>query len=281
MSQAGHQCVGACEIDKYARSVYSRHFPGIKIYEDATKIKPEELPDFDILCAGFPCQAFSIAGKRFGFEESRGQLFFEIARIAKQKRPKIILLENVLGLLSHNKQRTFAQILNTLHEMGYSLEWQVIDSKSFVPQLRQRIFIVGYLGEEPRRKIFPLPADYRTPSKESKEKRQQQNVSCIVANYWKGIDNHGERTMIYMAYPSANMKKRIQVRRETWTMTTLGNDFAVFDEGRLRMLTPLECERLQGFPDGYTEGISDTQRYKCLGNAVTVPVIHHVAKNLF
>lgn len=276
----GHEIIGACEIDKYARSIYSRHFPGVRIYEDATKIRPEELPDFELLCAGFPCQAFSIAGKRFGFEESRGKLFFEIARIAKQKRPRIILLENVLGLLNHDKQRTFAQILNTLHEMGYSLEWQVIDSKSFVPQLRERVFIVGYLGDQSRRKIFPLQADYGEASKESKKERQQQNVCCIVANYWKGIDNHGERTMIYMAYPSANMKKRIQVRRETWTMTTLGNDFAVFDQGKFRMLTPLECERLQGFPDNYTKGISDTQRYKCLGNAVTVPVVEYILEKL-
>ena len=280
LRRAGHTIVAACEIDRYARSVYSRHFPGISIHEDATKIRPEELPDFDLLCAGFPCQAFSVAGKRLGFEDTRGTLFYEIARIARQKRPSIILLENVLGLLNHDKQRTFAQILNILHEMGYSLEWQVIDSKSFVPQLRERIFIIGYLGEGSRRKIFPLPADYQEASKQSKEKRQQQNVSCIDANYWKGIDNHGQRTMIYMAYPSANMKQRIQVRRETWTITTLGNDFAVFDNGRFRMLTPLECERLQGFPDSYTNGISDTQRYKCLGNAVTVPVIEYILERL-
>ncbi|KKK58587.1 hypothetical protein LCGC14_3042940, partial [marine sediment metagenome] len=108
------QCVGACEIDRYARQVYSRHFPKVKIWEDATKIKPEELPDFDILCAGFPCQTFSIAGKRLGFEESRGTLFFEIARIARQKRPRLLLLENVKGLLSHDNGKTFAEILTTL-----------------------------------------------------------------------------------------------------------------------------------------------------------------------
>ena len=120
----GIEIIGACEIDKYARTVYARHFPGVKIYEDATKIKPEELPDFDILCAGFPCQAFSIAGKRLGFEESRGTLFFEIARIAKQKRPRLLLLENVKGLLSHDRGKTFANILATLDELGYDAEWQ-------------------------------------------------------------------------------------------------------------------------------------------------------------
>ena len=152
----GHTIIGACEIDKYARSVYSRHFPGVRIYQDATKINPEDLEDFDCLCAGFPCQAFSIAGKRLGFEESRGTLFFEIARIARQKRPRFLLLENVKGLLSHDRGKTFAVILTTLDELGYDAEWQVLNSKYFVPQNRERIYIIGYLRGEPRPEIFPI-----------------------------------------------------------------------------------------------------------------------------
>ena len=137
----GHTIIGACEIDKYARSVYSRHFPGVRIYQDATKINPEKLKDFDCLCAGFPCQAFSIAGKRLGFEESRGTLFFEIIRIARIKKPKYMLLENVKGLLSHDNGKTIEVICRHLNEAGYFISYDIINSKKFVPQNRERIFI--------------------------------------------------------------------------------------------------------------------------------------------
>jgi len=257
-----------------------KRFPDTKIWGDARTVNPKELPDFEVLCAGFPCQAFSIAGKRRGFEDTRGTIFFEIARIAKEKRPRILLLENVKGLLSHCKGKTYRTIRDTLDEMGYTVEWQLLNSKYFVPQNRERIIIIGHLRGTPKPKVFSISEDYKTTSKKSEEERQQQNVCCIVANYWKGIDNHGERTMIYMAYPSANMKERIQVRCETWTITTLGNDFSIFDKGKLRMLTPLECERLQGFPDGWTEDVSDTQRYRGTGDAVTVDVINYVGDML-
>ena len=137
----GHTIIGACEIDKYARSVYSRHFPGVRIYQDATKINPEKLEDFDCLCAGFPCQTFSIAGKRLGFEESRGTLFFEIIRIARIKKPKYMLLENVKGLLSHDNGKTIEVICRHLNEAGYFISYDIINSKKFVPQNRERIFI--------------------------------------------------------------------------------------------------------------------------------------------
>ena len=144
----GHEIVAACEIDSYARSVYSKHFPKVKIYEDARDIDPTKLPDFDIICAGFPCQAFSVAGRRLGFEDTRGTLFFEIARIARQKRPQYILLENPDGLLFHDNGRTFATILATLAELGYDAEWQVMDSSSFTSQERKRVYIIGYLREQ-------------------------------------------------------------------------------------------------------------------------------------
>ena len=156
LTRQGHTMVGACEIDRYARTVYARHFPGVPIHEDATKINPKELPDFDILVAGFPCQAFSIAGNRLGFEESRGTLFFEIARIAKQKRPRYLLLENVRHLLHHDGGRTFTVIIKTLYELGYDIEWKVIDSKYQLPHHRERIFIVGHLRGKCTRKIFPI-----------------------------------------------------------------------------------------------------------------------------
>ena len=150
----GHEIVGACEIDRYARTVYARHFPRVRIWEDATKIRPEELPDFDILVAGFPCQAFSVAGRRLGFEDTRGTLFFEIIRIAKQKRPKFILLENPDGLLFHDRGRTFTTILSTLDELGYDARWQVMDSKYFTSQVRKRIFIIATLREKTNTRRF-------------------------------------------------------------------------------------------------------------------------------
>ena len=143
--------IGFCEIDPYARRAYEAIYDtkGELFFEDARKIVPEELPDIDLICGGFPCQSFSIAGKRGGFEDARGTLFFEIARIARVKRPKYLLLENVPGLLSHDGGRTFATILGTLSELGYDVAWQVLNSADFgVPQSRKRVFLVCCLGEE-------------------------------------------------------------------------------------------------------------------------------------
>ena len=143
------ECVGYSEVDKYAISIYERHFPSHKNFGDATKIRTEDLPDFDLLVGGFPCQAFSIAGQRRGFDDTRGTLFFEIARILRDKRPRYFLLENVRGLLSHDKGKTFKTILEVLSDLGYNVKWQVLNSKDFgVPQRRERVYIEGYLRGE-------------------------------------------------------------------------------------------------------------------------------------
>ena len=147
----GFECVGYCEIDKYARQAYEAMYntEGELFFEDARKIVPEQLPDIDLICGGFPCQSFSIAGARKGFDDTRGTLFFEIARIAAVKRPEFLLLENVFGLLNHDESRTFETILSTLDGLGYSVAWQVLNSKNFkVPQSRNRVYIVGCLGEK-------------------------------------------------------------------------------------------------------------------------------------
>ena len=151
------ECVGYSEIDKYASSIYKYHYPEHKNFGDATKINPDEIPDFDLLVGGFPCQAFSIAGKRRGFEDTRGTLFFEIARILKRKQPRMFLLENVKGLLNHDKGETFTTILKTIDELGYDAEWEVLNSKNFgVPQNRERVFIVGHLRGQRTRQVFPI-----------------------------------------------------------------------------------------------------------------------------
>ncbi|MCK9370758.1 DNA (cytosine-5-)-methyltransferase [Candidatus Dojkabacteria bacterium] len=140
------KCVGYSEIEKRAIEVYQKHFPNHKNYGDITKIKAEELPDFDALLGGFPCQAFSIAGNRKGFDDTRGTLFFDIARILKIKKSKFVLLENVKGLLSHDKGKTFKTIIKTLDELGYDVEWCVYNSTDFGrPQARPRVYIAGFI----------------------------------------------------------------------------------------------------------------------------------------
>ncbi len=233
-------CVGYSEIDKYAIQIYEKHFDH-KNFGDIRKIKARSLPDFELLIGGFPCQSFSVAGKRKGFKDTRGTLFFEIARIISAKKPKLLLLENVKGLLSHDSGRTFGTILSSLDELGYDIQWEVLNSKNFgVPQNRERVFIVGHLRKDSRPQIFSLGKDDAG--------NNQQLVS-------KSQTSRGVRNM-------SDLKSR-------WRHSM-----------RIRKLTPKECERLQGFPDGWTEGISDTQRYKTLGNAVTVNVVAEIAKRI-
>ena len=159
------ECVGFSEIDKYAKSVYIRRFPNHKDLGDATKIKTEELENFDLLVGGFPCQAFSVAGKRKGFDDTRGTLFFEIARILKDKRPRYFLLENVKGLLSHDKGKTFQTILEILADMGYIVKWEVHNSKDMASPSEEKGCLLKdilqedvpekyYLSEETMKKIL-------------------------------------------------------------------------------------------------------------------------------
>jgi len=154
----GFECVGHCEIDPYPNKAYTAIFDtrGEYYCADARKINPAEMPDFDLVCAGFPCQSFSVAGKRLGFEDTRGTLFFEVARLLKAKRPAFFLLENVVGLLSHDGGRTLETIFSALVEVGYHFEWCVLDSRYYVPQQRKRLYIVGYLDGRCAGEIFPL-----------------------------------------------------------------------------------------------------------------------------
>lgn len=156
----GFECIGHCEIDRYVNQAYNAIYEpkGEIFFEDARTVNPNELPDIDLICAGFPCQSFSVAGKRLGFaDDTRGTLFFEVARIAEKKRPPFLLLENVTGLLSHDSGRTFKTILTTLTELGYGVEWCVHNSANFgVPQQRRRLYIVANLGGRSTGRIFPL-----------------------------------------------------------------------------------------------------------------------------
>lgn len=163
MERAGHKCVGYCEIDKYARLSYNaiHNTEGEIDYKDITEVTNEEFRKLrgkvDVICGGFPCQAFSIAGNQLGFEDARGTLFYEIARAAEQVKPRYLFLENVRNLLSHDKGKTFERMLKILDELGYDAEWQVLNSKNFgVPQNRERVFIIGHLRGECTYRVFPI-----------------------------------------------------------------------------------------------------------------------------
>lgn len=175
MERAGHKCVGYCEIDKYARLSYNaiHNTEGEIDYKDITEVTNEEFRKLrgkvDVICGGFPCQAFSIAGNQLGFEDARGTLFYEIARAAEQIKPRYLFLENVRNLLSHDKGKTFARMLKILDELGYDVEWQVLNSKNFgVPQNRERVFIVGHLRGERTYRVFPIGGENKEPNFEPK-----------------------------------------------------------------------------------------------------------------
>lgn len=287
LSAVGLTCVGYSEIDKYAVQIYQSHFPEHKNHGDITKIVAEELPDFDLLVGGFPCQAFSIAGKRKGFDDTRGTLFFDLARILRAKQPRLFVFENVKGLLSHDNGQTFATIISTIDELGYDCQWQVLNSKNHgVPQNRERVLIVGHLRGTPRPEVFPFGAD------DSKTYNIQGHVANTLTARYYGAEATGtyvEEGELDAQIHQLNSPKHSNDRVYgadgiSPTLNTMqgGNrqPFVAQEEMKIRRLTPVECERLQGFPDGWTEGVSDTQRYKCLGNAVTTNVIRDIMERL-
>ncbi len=322
-------CVFYNDNDKYAAQTYNKNFKENWEATDIRTIKTKDIPEIDMLCGGFPCQAFSIAGKRRGFQDTRGTLFFEIARIIKAKRPKIIFLENVKGLLNHEKGKTFRTILQTISELGYNVQWMVLNSKFFgVPQNRERVFIIGSLRGECRPEILPFRSNEQEIDKERTVARtftagghsgglHSNSIGIVVKGYlnkngWEkrnenirriygqegisptiptgqggGVMNKimVENKMIYeklgKIYGNGDVAQAHRVYSPEGIITSQrGNTKSLIRTTKIRRLTPTECERLQGFPDGWTEGVSDTQRYKQMGNAVTVNVIEEITKKL-
>lgn len=280
------ELVGYSEIDKYAVQVFDKHFKGVKNYGDITKIKAEELPDFDCIVGGFPCQAFSHAGRRAGFNDTRGTLFFDLARILRAKQPRLFVFENVKGLLSHDGGKTFRVIIATIEELGYDCQWQVLNSKSFgVPQNRERIIIVGHLRGQPRPQVFP----FRSDSPEDTAGSEDQVTGTIDTSIGKNHRQSGATYIVHNIYGGFKETSPRIFKNESPTIRTSrggGHLPSVIVGKKVRRLTPLECERLQAFPDNWTaEGtagpISDTQRYKMAGNAVTTTVIQAVFERIF
>ncbi|KAA9492930.1 DNA (cytosine-5-)-methyltransferase [Listeria monocytogenes] len=323
MESAGHECVGFVEIDKHARKSYKAihntkgEFEGhdiTAITDDA--VRP--IGSVDVICGGFPCQAFSIAGKRRGFEDTRGTLFFEIARFASILRPRLLFLENVKGLLNHNNGDTFETIIRALDELGYDLEWQVFNSKYFgVPQNRGRVFIIGHLRGERTGKVFPFGGESESVRKEYKinivgsTKREHQTslgqrevvydgkgiVGTLTATDYKGpkqilikeatSKGYAEAypgDSVNISHPNSETRRGRVGKQLANTLLTGEEQGVVTDHYRIRKLTPRECWRLQGFPDWAfdraSEVNSNSQLYKQAGNSVTVNVIAAIAKRL-
>ncbi len=271
LNRLGHECVYVNEWDKYAAQTYEKNFNHKPDTRSITDVSAEEIPTHDILVGGFPCQTFSVAGKRGGFNDTRGTMFFEIARILQSKRPSLVFLENVKGLLSHDNGRTFSTIMWTLNELGYDTQWQVCNSKNFgVPQNRERVFIVGNLRGQPRPQVFPFTSDGEVPGD-----TKRQISPTITSRYYK----QGQSDPYISRYPLKFLQRNQRNIEGDYAFTIDGaNTGGVKVNQLIRKFTPVECERLQGFPDNWTQGVSDTQRYKQLGNAVTVNVVQEIIK---
>lgn len=284
-AQPSWKCVGACEIEKNARKVYEYHFPGVNLDGDIRKI--EQLPNgTDLFCAGIPCQPFSFAGEHRGFEDTRGTIFFDFARLAEISKPRYLFLENVKGLLNHGDGATFQTIISTLDELGYYVEWRMLDSKYFgVPQSRERVFIIGHLGGKSGCEIFPIGEDEAVPAEELR--LPEHLFSTLTASDYKGISKQ-RRNVIAVAWRTRTYRGQpahLEFRNDGLSnaLNHAWKDWMISEGTEVRRLTPLECERLQGFPDNWTSldgQISDSARYKMLGNAVTVPVIKAIAERI-
>jgi DNA (cytosine-5)-methyltransferase 1 len=311
--QIGGRCVFTSEWDSYAQKTYAENFrDGHPITGDITKVEASEIPNHDMLLAGFPCQPFSIAGvskknalgKAHGFAcETQGTLFFDVARIIETKRPRAFLLENVKNLVSHDKGRTFDVIRRTLTEvLGYHIYYRVIDGAHFVPQHRERILIVGF--REPVAFDFdalPLPPKgvhklkdilHRTDGSEpdlpwdegrffDHQKKRVQVKYTLTDNLWIYLQNYAEKHRIKgNGFGFGLVKPEDVTRTLSARYYKDGSEILVYQGTRKnpRRLTPRECARLMGYPDTFKIPVSDTRAYKQFGNSVVVDVMAHVAK---
>jgi DNA (cytosine-5)-methyltransferase 1 len=277
MSQAGHDCVFASEKDAFCRQVYQANF-GMTPAGDITQIEAHEIPDHDILLGGFPCQPFSQAGKRKGFEDSRGTMIYEILRILEAKKPEYFILENVKQLVYHDKGKTIASILGWLIELGYKVEYRVLNSNDFgVPQKRERVFFLGTRNGIIR---WPDVIRYETRVGDILETGVDPKYT-LSDKLWEGHvgrkQKHIEKGNGFgysLFYPDNRYTNTISARYHKD-----GSEILIHQEGKNpRRLTPRECARLQGFPDSFKIVCSDTQTYRQFGNAVCVPVVLALAK---
>lgn len=279
------QVVFSSEIDKFAIKTYKANF-GELPFGDITQIDEKNIPSHDILAGGFPCQAFSQAGKKLGFEDTRGTLFFDIARILREKRPKAFLLENVKNLKSHDQGRTYNTITETLNSLDYATYTVLLKAKDFgLPQNRERIYIVGFCKKQvPNHKdfIFPAPQNVKTSVGAILEEKTNEKYTISDA-LWQGHQRRKHEHQVKgngFGYTLFNEKSEY-----TNTLSARyykdGSEILIDQKNKNpRKLTPREAARLQGFPENFIIPVSDTQSYKQFGNSVAVPVIFAIAKNM-
>ena len=288
----GGKCVFTSEWDKFSQKTYEANYGEIP-FGDITRIDENLIPDHDILLGGFPCQPFSIAGvskknslgRAHGFkDETQGTLFFDIARIIEAKRPKAFLLENVKNLVSHDKRRTFKVIKGTLEELGYSVYAKVLDGKHFVPQHRERIFLVGfdkevYHGDE--RFEFPeLPkANYVLEDILLPEVDEKYTLSDKLWNYLQAYAAKHKAKGNGFGFGLADFDGITRTISARYYKD--GSEILIPQEGKNpRRLTPRECARLQGYPDTFIIPVSDNQAYRQFGNSVVMPLIQFLGKEI-
>lgn len=288
--RAGAKCVWSNEYNKSCAVTYNANFgDNDLVVEDINKIQSSNIPEFDILCGGFPCQPFSIAGvskknslgKPHGFDDkTQGTLFHEIVRILKEKKPDAFFLENVKNLENHDKGRTFTIIKETLEALGYSFYYKVINAKSLVPQNRERLFMIGFND----RKIdfkFPEIPELNPKVKDILERSVPEKYT-LTNHLWDYLQKYAEK---HRAKGNGFGFGLVDINNHTRTLSARyykdGSEILIPQKGKNpRRLTPRECARLQGFPDSFVIPVSDTQAYKQFGNAVAVPVIEILAKAL-
>jgi DNA (cytosine-5)-methyltransferase 1 len=279
----------ACDKERSCRKILAKHFPNATIYEDVRTIDPVKASPVDVVIGGFPCQDLSTGGQRKGLAGERSGLFYEFIRIVRDMptRPSFVVVENVPGMLTSSNGRDFGIVLNEMVKQWSpkSIAWRTLDSRFFgVPQRRERVFVVADLRGERAAEVLDLNTDMRGDTR-----ARTTNGKNTVSAFSPLFDEYVEQ------YPEAIRKSRkAQSNKdfETWVQTEYSNTLNLFDVGQrssvlvmenkntVRYLTPLEWERLQGFPDGWTDGLSDRARYNQMGNAVTVNVAEWVAKRM-
>ncbi len=289
--QAGFQIVWANEFDKDAARTYKYNFgTDFLVEKDIREVSTDDIPNFDVLVAGFPCQPFSVLGKQKGFEDPRGQLFFEITRIVQAKQPKVVFLENVANLLEHDDGKTFLAVYNALVPYGYTLKYRVIDAIDYgnVPQHRTRIFIVAFLDPETcDRFTFPEPIKRTKKLNDVLYRAQKHNPMYYLDNSNVSKDlltKFAADKFALCQYRDSN--KSYSIHRVCPTLVASMGDHPeripiIQDDYGIRRITPYECLALQGFPANFRfPNISMDNAYKQCGNSVVIPVIKRIAEKI-
>ena len=294
--RVGGECVMTSEIDAKAQATYFCNFGErvSKEFSDITNVRAESVPDHDVLLGGFPCQAFSVAGERKGFQDTRGTLFFDIQRIIAAKRPKAVLLENVKGLLNHDGGKTFRVIRETLEDvLGYQVYFKVLNTMEYgnIPQTRERVYIVAF-----DKKVYGEDADFEFPKPQPLRKDIHSCLESKSSDESLYYDKFSIHNMLKKQITKADTLyqwRRIYVRENksnacptlTANMGTGGHNVPlILEKGsrRIRKLSPRECANFQGFPKGYyiPKFIANSHLYKQFGNSVSVPVIERIADRM-